>query len=206
MTEMMQTDLKTTMESQSVARATIEPIQGSRRLFSVQLALEPEYIKRLNQVDWLSRPYEMDDHSKQSDTFRRRILTECLDVQEMIDLEIQKLVPLINEMAGTNYTSAGSTWQICEPNFVCPMHTDGHKPNVMIIYWQTPGPEFGTTFYNSTDPADVFHEFPGIPNTGFFANYKPRIGRPWPEMWHASLIPVPANGYRLITQYELVKS
>lgn len=202
MTEMMQTDSKTTTESPSVARATVEPIKGSRRLFSVQLAITPEYVKRLNQVDWLSRPYEMDDHSSESDTFQRRILTECLDVQAMIDVEIQKLVPKINEIAEKNYTSVGSTWQICEPNFVCPMHTDGHKPNVMIIYWQAPGVEWGTTFYNTNDPTDVWYEFPAVPGTGFFANYEPELGEPWPLMWHASLKAVPENHYRLLTQYE----
>ena len=205
MTEKMQIDSKTTTESQSVVRTTVEPIQGSHRLFSVQLALDPEYVKRLNQVDWLSRPYEMDDHSRESDTFQRRILTECLDVQEIIDLEIQKLVPIVNEVAGKNYTAAGGTWQICEPGFVCPMHTDGYKPNVMIIYWQTPGIEWGTTFYNTSDPTDVWYEFPPVPGTGFFANYEPDPGESWPLMWHASLKAVPEKHYRLLTQYEFHK-
>jgi hypothetical protein len=85
------------------------------------------------------------------------------------------------------------------------MHTDGEKPNVMIIYWQAPGPAFGTTFYNSPDPADIYHEFHGLPNTGFFANYEPDAGEPWPKMWHASLAQVPVDSYRLLTQYEFYK-
>ena len=202
MTEMMQTDLKTTTESQSVARATVKPINGSRRLFSIQNVVEPEYLEKINQVDWLSRPFEMDDHSISSSTFQRRILTEYLDLQKNIDKEIGKILTAINSESGNDYKLIGATWQICEPGFVCPMHTDGHKPNVMIIYWQAPGIEWGTTFYNTNSPADVWYEFPAVPGTGFFANYETGHGEPWPEMWHASLKAVPENSYRLLTQYE----
>lgn len=183
----------------------IESVHGSKRLLAITRAVEPRFVKDINRIDWLSRAWEPEDEYYRNPTFRRRILEPC-DLTRAIDESVQQLVPEINRLCNQTYRQADGQWQICEPDYLCPMHTDGHKPNVMIIYWQTPGPEFGTTFYNSTDPADVFHEFPGMPNTGFFANYKPRIGRPWPEMWHASLIPVPINSYRLITQYELVKS
>jgi hypothetical protein len=205
MTEMMQTDLKTTTESQSVARATVTPIGYSRRLFSIQLAVDPEHVKELNQLDWLSRPYEMDYHSRESNTFQRRILTESLNIQEIVDQEINNLLPAINLASGQNFKTVGATWQICESGFVCPMHTDGHKPNVMIIYWQTPGIEWGTKFYHTNDSTDVWYEFPAVPGTGFFANYEPEPGEPWPEMWHASLRAVPENTYRLLTQYEFHK-
>ena len=165
---------------------SVESVQGSKRLLAITRAVDPHYLKDLNP------------------TFRRRILEPC-DLMHAIDECVQLLVPAINRLCNQSYDHADGQWQICEPDYLCPMHTDGHKPNVMIIYWQTPGPEFGTTFYNSPDPTDVFHEFPGIANTGFFANYKPRIGRPWPEMWHAALNQVPANSYRLITQYELCR-
>ena len=180
---------------------SVELVQGSKRLLAVTQAVDPEYLDKINSVDWLRRAYEMDEHSRVSSAFRRRILMPC-DLQDAVDREIQRLLPIICAVSGQSYEWIASSWQICEPNWVCPMHTDGHKPNVMIIYWQTPGPEFGTTFYNSSDPTDVWHEFAGIPNTGFFANYEPNPGESWPELWHASLQSVPAGSYRLLTRYE----
>lgn len=183
----------------------VEPVKGSKRLLAVTQAVDPIYLEQLNRTDWLSRDWIPDDHWQENGAFRRRILSSHCDLMQAIDHDIQKIVPEINRLCNTGYVDARSTWHICESGFRCDMHTDGHKPNVMIVYWQTPGPDFGTTFYNSTDPLDVFHEFSGLPNTGFFANYQPRIGRPWPEMWHASLVPVPIGQYRLMTQYQFYK-
>lgn len=180
----------------------VESVKGSSRLFSITQAVNADLLQEINTIDWFSVPYGMDDHSRNSETFRRRILPQWSDLYGRIEREINRSVPLINALSGQNYRYVGGTWQICEPDFYCPIHTDGHKPNVMIIYWQTPGTGFGTTFYNSRDTTDVFHEFPSVPNTGFFANYEPGLGESWPEMWHASSQPVPKNGYRLLTQFE----
>lgn len=189
------------MECQSVVRS----VKGSRRLLAILQAVDLCYLAELNTIDWLARAWRPDDHYYENGTFRRRVLLDDCDLTQAIDIDIQRLIPDINRLCGTRYRTAGSVWHICESDFVAPMHTDGEKPNVMIIYWQTPGPAFGTTFYNSPDSADIYHEFHGLPNTGFFANYEPDAGEPWPKMWHAALMPVPANGYRLMTQYELFR-
>jgi hypothetical protein len=183
----------------------IERVKGSKRLLAVTEAVYPTYLWQLNCIDWLARSWQPDDHYTEDSTFRRRILTDHCDLMQTIDTAIFQLIPDINRLCDTSYRTTGSTWQICESGWVCPMHTDGRKPNVMIMYWQTPGPAFGTTFYNSSDPADIHHEFLGLPNTGFFANYEPDVGEPWPEMWHASLAQVPVGQYRLMTQYEFYK-
>lgn len=148
-------------------------------------------------------PYQHDEHWMTDDRFRRRDLIKAAEIYNEIDREVEKLLPEINRLANTAFSHMGSTWYLCEPGFWCPMHTDGHKNNVMIIYWHTPGAHHGTTYYNSDNPQDVMHEFLGTPNTGFFANYRPRMGRPWVDMWHASLSPVPRGQYRLLSLYEL---
>lgn len=186
------------MECQSVVRS----VKGSRRLLAIPQAVDLVYLAELNTIDWLARAWRPDDHYYENGTFRRRVLLDDCDLTQAIDIDIQRLIPDINRLCGTRYRTAGSVWHICESDFVAPMHTDGEKPNVMIIYWQTPGPAFGTTFYNSSDPVDIHHEFAGLPNTGFFANYEPDVGEPWPKMWHASLASVPVGQYRLMTQYE----
>ena len=172
-------------------------------MLAINQAVDPIYLDKINTVDWLSWPNQRDEHwNGDNDLFRRRELFKGFPVQIEIDQQVELLLPEINRLANTAYTHVGSSWYLCEPGFWCPMHTDGHKNNVMIIYWQTPGPEYGTTFYHSESVDDVRHEFPGTPNTGFFANYRPRIGRPWGDMWHASLRPVPRGRYRLMSMYE----
>jgi hypothetical protein len=180
----------------------VESVKNSKRLLAITQAVNPIYLEQLNRIDWLSRDWVADSHWQENSTFRRRILSDHCDLMQAIDTDIAKGIPEINRLCCTNYTTTGSVWHICEPRFECPMHTDGFKPNVMIIFWHAPGPGWGTTFYNSDDEADVLHEFTSIPNTGFFAYYEPESGEPWPCMWHASLKAVPADSYRLLTQYE----
>jgi hypothetical protein len=185
--------------------AVVSCVQGSQRLLAIRQVVDARYLAELNTIEWLARAWHPDDHYYENSTFRRRVLLDQCSLIQAIDTAIFQLIPNINRLCGTSYRTAGSTWHICESGWVCPMHTDGRKPNVMIMYWQTPGPAFGTTFYNSSDPADIHHEFTGLPNTGFFANYEPDVGEPWPEMWHASLAQVPVGQYRLMTQYEFYK-
>jgi len=184
---------------------TVQRIKGSKRLLSITQAVDQNYLHQLNNIDWLTYSWIRDEYYHENSTFRRRILQPHCDLMQIIDSAILQLIPQINQLCNTEYMTCGSVWHLCENGFVCPLHTDGHKPNVMIVYWQTPGPEFGTTFYNSTDLSDIFHEFAGIPNTGFFVNYEPFDDGIWPEMWHASLMSVPMGRYRLLTQYEFQK-
>lgn len=190
-------------ESQSVVESPcIIPIKNSNRLYSIKHAVPSYLYDEIANVDWLSRPLARDDRLP-----NRYRLTDYVDLQWHIDRSVNDLLVLVNEVAGTSYSRAIPTWHLCLSGSQCPMHTDGQKPNVMIIYWHTPGQEFGTTFYNSDSYNDVLHEFPGIPNTGFFANYARlrRLGRSWQGMWHAAPNAVPADTYRLVTQYELHK-
>lgn len=198
MIDLMRKDLRPFM----ACRCVVESVKDSKRLLAITQAVDPIYLEQLNRIDWLSRDWFPDSHWDWN--FPRRILRDHCDLMNTIDRDLQSLVPVVNRFCNTTYSFVQSVWQICEPGFVCPMHTDGQKPNVMIIYWQTPGPEFGTTFYNSPDPTDVFHEFPGVPNTGFFAEYRPRPGNPW-KLWHAALNTVPKGSYRLMTQCEFQK-
>jgi hypothetical protein len=164
-------------------------------LFSIIDAVDTKYFDQIVQIDWLQEPdYTTDYHYG----LRRRSLTKRNKVMDDIDRQISKLIPIINQVTGQKYVRISTgLWQICEPGYICEMHTDGNKPNVMIIYWQAPSDRHGTTFYNSQDTTDIFHEFRSVPNTGFFANYD-NGG----QMWHASLAEVPSQQHRLITQYE----
>lgn len=177
----------------------IQSVKGSRYLFSITDAVHADFLKEINRINWHGLV------NQHSGMLHRWNLTADLKVQQDIESEIAKMIPEINDLCRQKYTHVGGTWQICEPGFTCGMHTDGRKPNVMIIYWQVPGPEYGTTFYNAFDFNDVFHEFLSIPNTGFLACYEAVPEEPWPDLWHAAMKKVPENSYRLITQYEFQK-
>lgn len=176
---------------------------GSRKLFAIRDVISSKYLEKINSVDWLHYPWQKDPHWAADDRFCRRELAKDTVLLNEIDQQVALLLPEISKAANKDYVRVGSSWYLCEPTFVCPMHTDGRKANVMIMYWKIPGPEFGTTFYNSNDPNDVFYEFASVPNTGFFVDYEPDAGEPWSDMWHASLLPVPPDTYRLMTLYEL---
>lgn len=180
----------------------IVPVNQSNRLFSISHAISQETLDKINSIDWLAHPYKKDDHWVADSVFRRRVLDKS-DLQHTVDLTMQTVIGTINNLCKSDYKIALSSWYLCEPGFQCDMHTDGQKPNVLIMYWITPGQQYGTTFYNSRNWNDIHHEFYGIPNTGFFANYEPEPGSPWPEMWHAAMLPVPPNTYRLMTLYQL---
>lgn len=189
-------------EFQSVADPNISAVDNSSRLYHISQAVPLRLLDEMQQVDWLSRPNARDDHLPQ-----RYRLTQHLDIQWHVDNAVSDLLQPLNVVAGTSYSRAIATWHLCLPGSRCPIHTDGQKPNVLILYWHTPGAAYGTTFYHSNDINDVWWNCPGTPNTGFFANYSRlrRLGRPWQGMWHASPNPVPAGTYRLVTQYELHK-
>lgn len=198
----MRTNSKQGTASQSVADTSVSAVENSSRLFHITNVVPQHLLNEMHQVDWFSRPNEHDPLLPQ-----RYRLTQHNHVQLLVDQIVTDLVPSINVVADTSYSHAVSTWHLSLPGSRCPLHTDGQKPNVMILYWHTPGPEYGTTFYHSCDEKDIWWTCSGIANTGFFANYSRlrRLGRPWQSMWHASPNPVPEGTYRLTTQYELHK-
>jgi len=160
----MRTSSRQGTESRSAVDFSISSVKDLNRLFAINNAVSDHLLDEMQQVDWLSRPNARDDNLPQ-----RYRLTEHLDVQWRVDRAINDLLLRLNDVAGTSYARAISTWHLCLSGSRCPLHTDGQKPNVMILYWHTPGPEFGTTFYNSEDVNDVLWQFAGTPNTGFFA-------------------------------------
>ena len=137
----MHGDSRPCMQSQSVVS-----VNGSRRLLAITQAVNPVLQQQVADIDWMSRDWRPDDHYYPGAIFRRRVLLDQCELMQAIDTAIFQLIPDINRLCGTMYTTAVSVWHICESGFVCPMHTDGEKHNVMIMYWQTPGPAFGTTF------------------------------------------------------------
>ena len=193
---MTQIDLKMSMEYQSSVDSRVESVKDSDRLLWVKQAVNPQVLPALHSVDWCRQ-------ACLPETANRFLLIFESRIQIEINQELRQLIPEINELTGQRYREIDATWYLCKSDYVSVMHTDGKKTNLLLIYWQVPGPQYGTTFYNSADYGDVYHEFPGQCNTGFFANYEPAPGEPWPKMWHASPVPVPPGSHRLISQHTL---
>jgi hypothetical protein len=179
--------------------------QINPRLFAVKDVVDSDTITALHSINWLDQPYVRDPHYDEDHNFRRRILTQTCTIQLQVEHGITDIVKELAAKIGINYFDHGTTWYLCESGYQCPMHTDGQKPNVLILYWISSDENYGTTFYHSRDYNDIMHRFPSVPNTGVFANYEPESEQDWAGLWHAANNPVPEGSYRLITMSELYR-
>lgn len=168
----------------------IQRVADCPRLFSIHDICPSECIQEINQIDWWSVP-------RDADMVNRWQLQEHYEVQEYVNQTIRSSAEIINESIGDQYCidRIYIDWLICGPGYVSIPHTDGSKPNTMILYWKSPNVDYGTTFYNTPDCDTVLHYFPAIPNTGFLAIYDENPHR----NWHGTTVPVTDNDYRLIT-------
>ena len=168
----------------------IQQVTERPRLFSVSDICSLECVQEIDQINWWSVP-------RDADMPNRWRLRELYEVQKYVNQTIRSSANCINEAVGAEYCTGliYIDWLICGPNYIAIPHTDGAKPNTMILYWKSPNVDHGTTFYNTPDCDTVLHYFPAIPNTGFLAIYDKN---PY-HNWHGTKIPVPPNEYRLIT-------
>ena len=77
------------------------------------------------------------------------------------------------------------------------LHTDGHVPTAMQLYWTVPGTEFGTGFYHYKNLDAILYQFDSRPNSGYIMLNHLNPDGSQPLLWHAMLNPVPANTVRV---------
>ena len=170
----------------------IQTVAERPELFAVSHCVSLEILEEINSINWWNVPYQAKDM-----TDRRILYPEYHDVQKKIAKEIQNWKDPIDKAAGRSY-GAGIfwvDWHLCEPGYRSLPHIDGTKPNTMILFWISPGVDYGTEFYASAKCDQKIHEFPGTPNTGWLAIYDKDSN----FNWHAAPNPVPAGQYRLIS-------
>jgi hypothetical protein len=164
------------------------------RLFAITNALPEELTTPLDNLDWLSIPWIRQEG--QQDWLRRRL--DCADtplanINEYIANNLQS----IGDAVGVKFAYADTYWWIDEPGFTVGIHTDGHLPSSMQLFWIMPTEQHGTVFYNSKDPSDVKKAFSGVTNTGYLMLNGQDPDGFQPLQWHGMLTPVPDNTIRV---------
>jgi hypothetical protein len=172
----------------------LTPLDGEHRLWLVEDILSEEQMKDIVSIDWPSLSWKrgcMQEHWK-----RRQIHDDNPDIQR-ISKYVPVLLPKINTALGTQFKRTWCMWWLDEPGFTCDMHTDGHLPNAMQIYWLAPSEDYGTVFYHYRDPSHVKHKFLSRPNQGYLMLNHANEDGSQPLQWHNMPNPVPEGTWRL---------
>jgi len=164
------------------------------RLYQVRDLFTAEQVIDIQTVDWMNLPWM---NSPQQQTWLRREIVWDSAEKQRVSRYFDPVLTTINQALGTDFQQSGGQFWIDLPGFTCDLHTDGHLPNAMQIYWLVPGPEYGTGFYQYKNVDSLLYQFESLPNSGYIMlNHLDDSGAQ-PLQWHAMLNPVPAGSIRV---------
>jgi len=173
------------------------PVDDRKRLWVVEDLLPSEQLQELLTCDWQNLSWSP---SGGQESWPRRQVTWNDPTAQRLGGYISAQLPGINLALGTEFTRCGGHFWIDQPGFTVPLHTDGHVPNAMQMYWTVPGPEWGTGFYRYKRTDAQLYQTISRPNTGYIMlNHLAPDGHQ-PLLWHAMLNPVPEGSIR-VTSY-----
>ena len=172
------------------------------RLWAVRDLLSPAESADIMAVDW---PAMLWSRAPQQAHWRRRTIEWNQPRLLQLSAMISSRLPEINRALGTDFARAFGNFWLDEPGFKVDMHTDGHLPAVMQLYWHQPGPEYGTGFYRYRTRSSLIHQFASEPNSGYIMlNHLDPDGSQ-PLQWHAMFNPVPEGTYRISSYWYFEK-
>lgn len=155
----------------------ITAVDNTNRLFLVEDLLPQHLVDQIQNTAWNSIAWkrgEMQEHWLRRHLENTDTLNQINDFIHKIDFGI---------ITGLAFT----TWWYDEPNFSVPIHTDGHLPSALQMFWIAESEDRGTVFYNSKNPTDVRYHFQFRPNTGYLMlNHLDKDGSQ-PLQWHGML-------------------
>lgn len=175
----------------------LECLDQQRRLWSVDQLLPPDLVEAIQSHDWVNAEYEP------GNLMNRRQISYAGEVARF-GRAIKALLPDINRQLGTNFTYIFGNWWLDLEGFWCDMHTDGHLPSAMQIYWLVPGTEYGTGFYHYKLENQLKHQFLSEPNTGYLMLNHAEPDGSQPLQWHAMLKPLSSGQIRL-SSYHIIQ-
>ena len=167
------------------------------RLWQVTDLLPANELADIQAVDWLSLSTHTSDG--QESWYRRQVAWDdpvCQRIGQYIDCQL----PAINSAIGTDFKQSGGHFWIDSPGFTVSIHTDGHLPNAMQLYWIVPDETYGTGFYRAKTNDSLMYQFSSRPNSGYIMLNHFNSDGSQPLMWHAMLNPVP-NGHIRVSSY-----
>jgi len=170
------------------------PVDDRGRIWQVWDLLSKEQTEEIVKTDWLG--LASGPGLKQETWARRQVLWTDPTAQHYSSY-INTRLPEINLALGTNFERMSGHFWIDLPGFTVAMHTDGHVPNAMQLYWTVPGSQFGTGFYQYKSTDSLLYQFLSRPNSGYIMLNHPDQDGSQPLLWHAMLNPVPEGTIRV---------
>lgn len=165
---------------------------GTGRIYQVNNLLTADEVADVMSTDWLSLPWKREELQEK---WPRRWLIECDRFNQLRNYVNSKLW-LINQLTGKNFSIMDTNWWIDEPGFTVSMHTDGHLPYTMQLYWDVPSEDFGTVFYYYKKVDSVRYKLLSIPNHGYLMDNHCENDFQLLH-WHAMLNKVPEGKIRV---------
>lgn len=161
----------------------VTAVDSTNRLFLVEDILPKDMISQLHNVDWLSLEWK---RPTAQEKWLRRELAITPELSTLND-SIAVCLPVLEQECNVQFSSMYTTWWLDEPGFKVDIHTDGHLPSAMQLFWIAESEDFGTAFYNSKNRTDLRHQFMFCPNSGYLMlNGLDQHGAQ-PLQWHGML-------------------
>ncbi|NBR26767.1 MAG: hypothetical protein EBU08_23925 [Micrococcales bacterium] len=182
----------------------VTSVDSENNLFRVEHAVSVELADLVTATDWMSLPWQRQEG--QENWARRRVTDTAIPWIDQWHSELNDQWSAIEQQVGRKLNPySGTAWWVDEPGFTCSMHTDGHLPNAMQLYWIMPSDQYGTGFYHFKNTNSLKHQFDSVPNSGYIMlNHLDPDGSQ-PLQWHGMFNPVPADAYRLSSYFYFYK-
>ena len=177
--------------------AQFTPVDDRGRLWAVEDLLPPDQLADIMATPWQDLAW---NPSGGQESWPRRQIAWDDPTAQRLGSYISAELPQINRALGTAFRQCGGHFWVDQPGFTVPLHTDGHVPNAMQMYWTVPGAEWGTGFYRYKHTDSLMYQYQSRPNTGYIMLNHLEDNGSQPLLWHAMLNPVPEGAIR-VTSY-----
>jgi len=167
----------------------LRPVDKENRLFSVENFLPDSLANQLLSISWDNISWSRGE--QQESWKRRQFDTSNFDIfRKFDDHVLQNKIQIEQELSIQFEHYPFTMWWYDEPNFVVPIHTDGHLPASMQIYWTADSNTYGTVFFDYKNSEYVKYQFSFKPNCGYLMLNGLNDNGSQPLQWHGMLEPV----------------
>jgi len=165
-------------------------------LFLIENVFPENIVQKVMATDWLSLPWQKQEGQELWP--RRKINNDSLPWMSEWHQYLEQHIDQIEHSLGRKLQGyQGTAWWVDEPGFTCAMHTDGEMPGSMQLTWIGADAQLGTSFYHYKNPDSLRYQFAMQPNSGYIMINTPDSRGARHLQWHAMLMPVPADSFRL---------
>lgn len=172
----------------------IESVDSENRVFLIDNFFSKDIINLVKSTSWDNVPWSRG--YLQESWARRHLDLSNTDLLTEFNHQVNENRFIIEKKLKIKFeNSPFSVWWYDEPEFLVQVHTDGHVPATMQIFWLADSSEYGTIFYNYKNRNSIKHCFKFKINSGYLMLNGLNEDGSQPLLWHGMLNPV--NQYRI---------